>query len=109
MKTFKKKTKRIRQFFNKYINGTKGVISLFLALVMLPFTSTALIIVESARYQNAIELVDEMLDCIGLSSIADFDSYLEDRFGLLAMSQETTPTANYNKYLVIFLGINNTH
>ena len=99
MKTFKKKTKRIRQFFNKYINGTKGVISLFLALVMLPFTSTALIIVESARYQNAIELVDEMLDCIGLSSIADFDSYLEDRFGLLAMSQETTPTANYNKYL----------
>ncbi len=91
--------KRIKQFFNKYVNGTKGVISLFLALVMLPFLSTALIIVESARYQNAIELVDEMLDCIGLSSIAEFDTYLEDRFGLLAMSQETSPSANFNKYV----------
>ncbi len=95
----KKKMKRIKQFFNKYVNGTKGVISLFLALVMLPFLSTALIIVESARYQNAIELVDEMLDCIGLSSIAEFDTYLEDRFGLLAMSQETSPSANFNKYV----------
>lgn len=95
----KKRMKKIKLWFNKYINGTKGVISLFLALVMLPFSSTALIIVESARYQNAIELVDEMLDCIGLSSIADFDTYLEDRFGLLAMSQETSPSANFNKYM----------
>ncbi len=99
MKKIRKTTKRIGKFFNKYINGTKGAISLFLVLVMLPFTSTALVIVESARYQNAIQLVDEMLDCIGLSSIADFDSYLENRFGLLAMAQETTPSANYNKYM----------
>lgn len=96
----KKRMKRIKHFFNKYINGTKGVISLFLALVMLPFASSALIIVESARYQNATELVDEMLDCIGLSSIAEFDTYLEDRFGLLAMSQETSPSANFNKYMI---------
>lgn len=95
----KKRMKKIKLWFNKYINGTKGVISLFLALVMLPFTSTALIIVESARYQNAIELVDEMLDCIGLSSIAEFDGYLEERFGLLAMSQETSPSTNFNKYM----------
>ena len=101
MKRIKKKAKQIKQIFNKYINDTKGVISLFLALVMLPFTSTALIIVESARYQNAMELVDEMLDCIGLSSIADFDSYLESRDGLLAMSQETAPMTNYNKYTSI--------
>ena len=99
MKKIKMKTRKLRMFLNRYINGTKGVISLFLALVMLPFTSTALVIVESARYQNAIELVDEMLDCIGLSSIADFDSYLENRYGLLAMSQETDPLNNYNKYL----------
>lgn len=99
MNIMKKKMKRFRLFFNKYINGTKGVISLFLVLVMLPFSSTALLLVESARYQNAIELVDEMLDCIGLSTIADFDGYLEERFGLLAMSQENAPMPIYNKYL----------
>lgn len=99
MNIIRKKTKRLRKFFCKYINGTKGVISLFLALIMLPFSSTALILVESARYQNVIDLVNEMLDCIGLSSIADFDSYLENRFDLLAMSQETDPQTNYNKYL----------
>lgn len=100
MKTIRVLKKRLRKTFCKYINGTKGVVSIFLAIVMLPFWSTALLLVESARYQNAIELVDEMLDCIGLSTTAEYDSYLEDRFGLLAMSQELTPQQRYEGYLL---------
>lgn len=95
----KKRLKRIKHFFNRYINGTKGAISLLLAIVMLPFSSTALLLVESARYQNAIELVNEMMDCIGLSTLGEYDSFLEERFGLLAMSQETTPSASFSKYV----------
>lgn len=95
----KKRLRRIKQFFNRYINGTKGAISLLLAIVMLPFSSTALLLVESARYQNAIELVNEMMDCIGLSTLGEYDSFLEERFGLLAMSQETAPSTSFSKYV----------
>lgn len=99
MNKLKKYKRKIRYVIHKYVNGTKGIISLFLVLVMLPLSSTALLLVESARYQNAMQLVDELIDCVGLSSIADFDSYLDERFGLLSMSQETDPSTNYNKYL----------
>lgn len=100
MRRVKEIAKCIRKKINKYINGTQGVISLFMAIVMLPFSSTALLIVESARYQSAIEIVDEMLDCIGFSSIAEYDSYLEERFNVLAMSQELTPQQRYEGYLL---------
>lgn len=95
----KKKIRQIKRFFNKYINGTKGVISLYLALTMMPFSTLALVLVESARYQHTIQLVDEMLDCIGLSTLADYDSYLEQRFNLLSVSQAKTPTDNFNAYM----------
>lgn len=96
MKHIKQKMKK---FFCKYINGTKGVISIFLVLVMLPFSSIALMLVQSARYQHAVELVDELLDCVGLSTIADYDSFMESRFGLLSLAQDSDYSANYQKYL----------
>jgi len=103
MKNWKKqyyKTKRrFRVFFHQYINGTKGVISLFLVFIMLPFLSIALLLVESARYQHAYELVNEIMDSAGLSAEADFDSYLDERFGLIATTQERNPADNYKKYL----------
>ncbi len=97
----KKRMKKIKAFFCKFVNGTKGVISLFLALVMLPFISTALIIVESARYQSVLNLMDELLDCVGLSAMADFDNYLEKRFGLLAMAQDSSPSTKFSNYLSV--------
>ena len=47
--------KRVGTFFNRYINGTKGAVSLLLALVVSPLLSTALLLVESARYQNVVD------------------------------------------------------
>lgn len=85
------------RWHNRYINGIKGSISIFLALVMLPFISIALLLVESARYQSAIEEVDELMDCVGLSTLADYDTYLEDRFGLLALSQKTAVNDTYTQ------------
>lgn len=93
------KKRQMRTFFLRYVNGTKGVISLFLVFIMLPFLSIALLLVESARYQHAYELVNEIMDSAGLSTEADFDSYLDERFGLIATTQERNPTDNYIKYL----------
>jgi hypothetical protein len=95
----KKRINSFKKIFNRYVNGTRGVISIFLTIVMLPFMSTALIMVESARYQSAIQLVDELLDSVGLSSLADMDGYLEHRFGVLAMAQNSTVEEKFSKYM----------
>ena len=96
MKNFIKKSVA---FFNVHINGYKGAVSLLLILTMLPMMTAALLVVESARYQNAIQSLDEMLDCVGLSSIADYDKYIEDRFDLLAVSQKKSINTTFNDYL----------
>jgi len=91
--------KSARENKHKYINGTKGVISLLLCFVMCPFLTIALTLVESARYQQALESLNEVNNSASMSTLADMDSYLEKRFGLLAVSQDGSIDANYQKYL----------
>lgn len=83
----------------KYINGTRGIISLFLAMIMAPFLSISLLLVESARYQHAMEIMNELMDSAALSTEANYDTYLNSRFGLLAFDQKKNPTDTYNKYM----------
>ena len=82
----------------KYINGTKGVISLFLCLVLSPIMTLVLGLVEYHRYQSIIEITDELLELVGVSELAEYDSYIHDRFGLLALSQESEPGTNAQIY-----------
>lgn len=72
----------------KYINGSKGVISIFLCIIMIPIWSIASALIEYSRYQSAIETFQEVVDCSSLSTLANYDSYLEERFGLFAVSQD---------------------
>lgn len=78
---------RWRRLFSKYISGTKGVISIFLAILMMPILSLSLLLVESVRYQNAMESVQELLASAGLSTLGNYDSYLDERFGLMGIDQ----------------------
>lgn len=87
-KAFQNSIVKIRAIFNRYINGTKGAISLFLALIMTPLLSIALLLVESSRYQSAVQLMEEMMDLCSFSAVSLYDVYLEERFGLLAVDQE---------------------
>ncbi len=91
--------KRIKRFLEKHINGTKGAVSLLLVLVMSPLLSTALILVESARYQDAVQLMEEIMDSSAFSTLAEYDSYLDERFGLLSISQETNINDVFRQYL----------
>lgn len=79
---------RWTRWIHRYINGVRGAVSIFLVICMVPLLSIALLLVESARYQSASELLQEILDSAGLSTLAGYDSYLEERFGLLALSQD---------------------
>uniref|UniRef100_UPI004056719E DUF5702 domain-containing protein n=1 Tax=Agathobacter sp. TaxID=2021311 RepID=UPI004056719E len=80
--------KKRKTVLYRYINGTRGAVSLLMALIMSPLLSISLLVVESARYQNAVELTEEIIDSAVFSSLADYDSYIEQRFGLLSISQE---------------------
>lgn len=85
---FKKIWEKVSAFFNRYINGTKGAISLFLAFLLTPILTLALVLVESARYQSIVQLVEELSDLCAMSSLASYDTYVQDRFGLLSVSQQ---------------------
>lgn len=91
--------KRVGAFFNRYINGARGAVSLLLALVVSPLLSTALLLVESARYQNVVELMEEIMDSSAFSTLAEYDTYLDERFGLLSVSQGTDINATFADYL----------
>lgn len=84
---------------HKYLNGGKGVISILLVIVMLPFTSFADLMVESSRYHSAVTLLDESMDSSSLSVLADNDSYLFERFGLLATNNNADIEGVYTDYL----------
>lgn len=91
--------KRIKGFMNRYINGAKGAVSLLLALVMSPLLAISLLLVEYARYQDAVQLMEEIMGSSAFSVLADYDSYVDERFGLLSLSQETDLNAGFSDYL----------
>ncbi len=94
MKPFKKKTKC------KIINGTKGVISLFLCLLMTPILTVASALIEFSRYQNTESIFQEVMDCSSLSTMANYDEYLQERFGLFAISQDCNINDTYKNSLL---------
>lgn len=73
-----------------FINGTKGVISLFLAALLVPFTTLACALLTAARINSAVAIFDEALCNASNSTLGTYDSFLRKRFGLLAMEQNTS-------------------
>lgn len=65
-----------------------GSISILLCLLLTPFLSIALGLVEYSRYQEVLEITDEIYEITGISVLSDYDNYIHNRFGLLATTQE---------------------
>ncbi len=100
MKKFVKKIyKQSNCFIHRYLNGTKGAISLLLVLCLTPFLSLALLLEEYARYQSAVQMVDEIVDLSAFSTLGNYDEYLEERFCLLAVSQTTELEVDFSTYV----------
>lgn len=73
----------------KITDSCKGALSLFLCILLTPMLTLASALIEFSRYQNVVELLNEIMDASGLSALANYDEYIEDRFGFLAVSQGT--------------------
>lgn len=89
----KKRTKKVIHWLfhhkHRFINGTKGVISILLSILMVPFTSIALSLVNAARVNSAVAIFDEALCNASNSTLGTYESFLKKRFGLLAVSQNS--------------------
>lgn len=74
----------------KFIKGSKGVISLFLAILMVPFVSIAGMLVNAGRVNSAVAIFDEALCNASNSTLGTYDKFLRNRFALMAISQDTS-------------------
>lgn len=94
LKNLKKKfTKR------KIKKCANGAISLFLVVTMLPFLSIASLLIETNRYNSCISVLDEMMGSASISTLSDYDKFLLDRFGLLALDQQDPMELTYRNYI----------
>lgn len=89
----KKRTK------NKIKKFCQGSISLFLCLLITPFMTLGLALTEFVRYQQTAELAYELMDSSALSVLANFDEYLERRFGIFGLSNQCNADETYKNII----------
>ena len=99
----RKLKKAVVRFFkgnnHKYINGSRGVISIFLACLMVPFAYLADLLIESGRYSQSISQLDQIVDSAETSVLANYDEYMLNRFGFLSVSQAESCEEQINSFI----------
>lgn len=83
---------------------TKGVISIFLIIIMLPLFTSAVLLVDGTRYQSAKMMAQEAGDLAAYSTIANYDVNLKDQYGLFAIDDVDKAAKNFEKYFRESLG-----
>lgn len=84
---------------SKWKKRAQGVISIFLSIILLPFFSIAALLIETSRYSAAVEELETIMSSSALSTLANYDEYLLDRFGLLATTQDQSMESHFDYYL----------
>ena len=100
-----KKTSRIIRFVH---HKSKGIISILLAVVFIPFMFLGTTLVELVRYNSTARAVDQSLALSELSVLADYDPYLMERFGLLAIDSENVDEAALSASVKTYLDLQKT-
>lgn len=77
----------------------KGAITIFLLLLMTPFVTIAFALLELGRYENTVLQLDEAMGVSTMSLLANYDKYLQDRFGLYACTQSQDLNSLYQVYM----------
>ena len=98
--------KKVKSYLAPYFNCSfNGAISLFMAILMTPFLTVAMVLVDAGRYNSAVSILDEAMGVSSTSTLADMDSYLHERWGLLGIEQEKSVDEIYSTYLTQNAGI----
>lgn len=86
---------------------TKGVISVFLIIIMLPLLTSAVLLVDGTRYHSAKTIVQEAGDLAAYSTIADYNIDLKDEYGLFAIKDKNV-SDTFKNYFKESLGCSDT-
>ncbi|MCQ2534501.1 MAG: DUF5702 domain-containing protein [Clostridia bacterium] len=93
----------MKEFFdmlNPYTNKrVKGAITILLLILMTPFVTIAFALLELGRYENTITQLDEAMGVSTMALLANYDKYLQDRFGLYACTQSQDLNSLYKVYM----------
>ena len=71
-------------------NGSSGVITVFLSLILIPLLAFGTLIMEAGRYISANTLLAEAQVTASMSLLANYNRYIEERFGILAIDSQST-------------------
>lgn len=83
-----------KRYKDKTIKCFNGTISILLCILVAPFLTIAGYLIEMSRYQQVKQTVDELLNSSILSELANYDKYIEERFGLFAIAQDNDIETN---------------
>lgn len=89
-------TNRLRR---NLVQGGRGAVSLFLAVLLTPFLTVAVLMVEVQKYNSSVSIMDEAMGVSATSVLADYDEFLMDRWGLTAVDQGTDVSLEYSQAL----------
>lgn len=78
---------------------TKGAISIFLVMILIPTMLLSAVLIDGSRMASARAMTQEAADLAALSVLAAYDQDLKDEFGLFAMEDSSEAEAIYKESL----------
>ena len=85
--------------------AARGTVSLFVVVVLTPFLTTAVLMLEAQKYNTAVSILDEAMGVSATSVLGEYDSYLLKRWGLTAVSQDTAIDESFTDVLSVNAGV----
>lgn len=73
----------------KFIEKTKGAVSIFLVIVLAPMLTVAAAFVDASKTKLARAMVNSAGDLALNTALTDYDSQLKELYGLIATAQDT--------------------
>ncbi len=84
---------------NNKFKSAKGVITILVALMLTGILSLGTLVLELGRFQAAKTQLSEANISAGTSMLANYDTTLYDRYGLLAIDERSATRGRYQHYL----------
>lgn len=96
----------------KFFSKTKGVVSVFLVIILVPMMVISALFVDASRVQLAGSVAASAGDLTLNTALTDYDSLLKDMYGLFATAQDTDDLyeklEDYYKTCIISAGVSST-
>ena len=95
----------ISRLLRKLRAPARGAVTIFLAICISPILTTTAFMLELNRLNSVVSILDELIGVSAISTLANYDEFLKDRFGLLAVTQDHELDEIFGTYFDVNVGI----